>query len=486
MGTIVTPRPLTEYHGQTERWISDCVWTFDPRPEANPHTLPFNLYGYQADFVRWLGERFRHQQDGLVEKSRDMGVSWCVLSWLVHHWLVTPGFQALVGSRKEDLVDNGELDSLFGKLAFIVDHLPSDQLPDGWDRKRGRTYMTLSNPANGNAIIGESSNPNFSRQGRYSVIFLDEFAFWEWAASVEKATADATTCRIFVSTPNGTNAFRRLRFSARVPVYTLHWTQHPKKDEIWYKEQQRRRSKDDVASELDISYDKSVRGKVYPMWSDIPTGDFSYRQNLGPLAVSWDFGIGDATTLIWWQFNVETKKWRAVDCYSSSGWPIDFYLPFVTGKVTSDIVGKYSESELALIACHARWAAPVAHRGDPAGNQRNLVNGLSVIDALRKSGIAVECRPQVNTFEARKRLTQRFLEHHVEGVNAATCGPLIDAMINARYPDRGENSQAVSEVTKPIHDWTSHFRTAVEYMAVVEVWHLPEGGLRDFEVESDE
>ena len=42
----------------------------------------------------------------------------------------------------------------------------------------------------------------------------------------------------------------------------------------------------------------------------------------------------------------------------------------------------------------------------------------------------------------------------------------IEAMQNARYPERSENSQATSEINLPIHDWTSHHRTATEYFAV--------------------
>lgn len=35
--------------------------------------------------------------------------------------------------------------------------------------------------------------------------------------------------------------------------------------------------------------------------------------------------------------------------------------------------------------------------------------------------------------------------------------------MNARYPERSETSQSTSVQSKPIHDWTSHFRTALEY-----------------------
>jgi hypothetical protein len=52
-------------------------------------------------------------------------------------------------------------------------------LPQGFDWKKHLTYMSLSNPVNGNVISGESSNPNFSRGSRRTAVLLDEFAFWD-------------------------------------------------------------------------------------------------------------------------------------------------------------------------------------------------------------------------------------------------------------------------------------------------------------------
>lgn len=35
--------------------------------------------------------------------------------------------------------------------------------------------------------------------------------------------------------------------------------------------------------------------------------------------------------------------------------------------------------------------------------------------------------------------------------------------MNARYPERSESSQSTKAFTLPVHDWTSHARTALEY-----------------------
>jgi len=39
-------------------------------------------------------------------------------------------------------------------------------------------------------------------------------------------------------------------------------------------------------------------------------------------------------------------------------------------------------------------------------------------------------------------------------------------MQEARFPQRSENSQHTTAISKPVHDWTSHPRTATEYFAV--------------------
>jgi hypothetical protein len=446
-------------------FIGSYCYTYDPRPEAAPHHLPFKLYDYQRDYLTWLNDRYAEGRSALVEKSRDMGATWVSLAWLVWHWRFDDSFQALLGSRKEDLVDNGELDSLFGRVAYIVDRLPRWMLPRGYVRKKHRTHMSLVNPESGNALLGESANENFARQGRYSVILLDEFAFWEWAKSVWTGTKDASWMRVVLSTPNGQNEFSRLRRSNEVSTYTLHWRLHPKKDDAWYQKQLSERTPEAIAQELDISYDRSVMGRVYPEWHQVPRGEFPYVAGW-PLYVSWDFGLDDNTALIWWARNPRSGLWRIVDSYQGQGKTIDFYVPLVTGRLLSGLPYRYSEADIAQIESHATWPAAV-HYGDPAGNQRNQVTGTSVIDELGKQGIYVRSRPDVNTFEARWQASKLFLRR-IEGINSERCIGLDDALMNARFPERRENSQATTEIAKPIHDWTSHFRTALEYMAVNE------------------
>lgn len=214
-----------------EYFASALAWTFDPRPDAAPNHFPFLLYPYERAFIATIEEQYRAGRDLLVEKSRDMGATWCVLLWVLHHWLFDKAFSAHLGSRKEDFVDKrGDISSHFEKLRYMLKRLPVWVLPAGFDWRTCDLDLRLINPATGNVITGEATNPDFSRQGRYSVVFLDEFASVQCDTAVASATSESTRTRVFVSTPKGVgNEFYRLRHGGKVRVSTLHWSLHPLK-----------------------------------------------------------------------------------------------------------------------------------------------------------------------------------------------------------------------------------------------------------------
>ena len=86
---------LKEYYkGNPVAFVTDWGMTFDPRLAeiGMPTVVPFVLFGKQRDFIEFVHAAWRGREDALVEKSRDMGVSWlCVaaaaLSLAVFHGL---------------------------------------------------------------------------------------------------------------------------------------------------------------------------------------------------------------------------------------------------------------------------------------------------------------------------------------------------------------------------------------------------------------
>ena len=209
-------------------YINTFVWTYDPR--RKPHTkIPMITYGYQDEAILELIAAIG-DHDICVEKSRDMGASWIcliVFEWL---WHFRPLQSFLMVSRTESYVDEpGNPKSLFWKVDFIHQNLPLWLMPKGYDRTKHRKKLHLRNPANGSVIDGESTTGDVARGDRRTAILLDEFAAVAEGHRVLKSTRDATTTRIFNSTPQGTgNAYYDI-VQTSILKLRFHWAEHPLK-----------------------------------------------------------------------------------------------------------------------------------------------------------------------------------------------------------------------------------------------------------------
>lgn len=254
---------LYRCQGSIEHWCNHWCYTFDPR--RTPSILPFDLFPKQAEFLRWVRDRELGQEDGLVEKSRDMGVTWLCCLHALHGWRFRRSYAVGFGSRKLDLVDRkGDPDCIFEKIRFLIDWLPRWMLPRRFTRAKHSGYCKILNPANGASITGEGGD-GIGRGGRKAVYFVDEAAFLEHPQLVERSLSETTRCRIDVSTPNGPgNPFAVKRHSGTVSVFTLHWRSDPRKDEAWYAEKKRTKDAVTIAQELDIDYSASVEGITIP------------------------------------------------------------------------------------------------------------------------------------------------------------------------------------------------------------------------------
>ena len=260
-------------------WCMEAMfWAYEPR--HSPSNRPLILWPHQRDLLVQLEQHFQEKKDVLIEKSRDLGITWLTLLWLLWHWRFDAGFQAIVGSRLEDLIDrHGELDTHFERLRWEMRLLPPWWMPQGFDMNKHAPYMRIVNPETDNAIVGEAVTDNFSRGGRYNIAFMDELAACEQAEGAWTATADSAPMRVAVSTPQGLgNKFAQLRRSGTIDVMTMHWSLHPEKSRglyceshgkpapiscawpgctlrsPWYDAECSRRERLEIAQELDIDY----------------------------------------------------------------------------------------------------------------------------------------------------------------------------------------------------------------------------------------
>ncbi|EYB69064.1 hypothetical protein DEIPH_ctg011orf0031 [Deinococcus phoenicis] len=240
-----------------------------------PANLPFVLRPKQIELVRWLEERERTQTSGLIEKSRDEGMSYVILGFFLHHWLFVEGFAAGVGSRKEEYVDKkGDPKTLFHKFRDMFYKLPEWMQPEGFSRKEHDNFMRVVNPVNGASLTGEAGD-NIGRGGRTSMYLLDEWAYHANQEAVDAAISQNTNVRIKGSTPNGIgDRFYNDRFSGKYPVFTMPWRENPDKNwaaewkgrsiHPWYEKQRAELDPIVLAQEVDIDYAASAEGVVIP------------------------------------------------------------------------------------------------------------------------------------------------------------------------------------------------------------------------------
>ncbi len=451
-------------------FIDRFAYTYDPK--TPPYHLMFRPFPFQKDLALEVKSAITDGYDIFIEKCREMGATYTVLDVLLWFWLYVDGSNFLIGSRKEDYVDNtgaadvsNKEESLFGKLEYTLRRLPPFMLPQGFDWKKHLTYMSLSNPANGNVITGESSNPNFSRGSRRTAILLDEFAFWDNDTAAWGATADTTRCRIVLTTPGiKPSKAKRLRFGKdgeQIKVITLPYHLDPRKDATWLENERKRRSNEDFGREIMINWETSVTGKVYEEIQHAKIGDYPYNPNW-PLYQSWDFGL-DGVAMGWWQTNPENGKPRLVEAYENSNKPIQFYYPFVGQPIDSTF--QYTTEDIAAIERVKQFKKAV-HYGDPDVSKRSLLTGTSTRQALEAVGVYVQTNTQSNDFASRREKTKVLLQQGIEVNLTPGTEQWLECMRNARYPQRQETTQATTPIVLPIHDWTSHHRTATEYYAV--------------------
>lgn len=247
-------------------WISNWVYAHDPRETAA--YVPFDPFPKQCQFIEWLIEREAERKSGLCEKSRDGGVTTLGAAYGAHGLLFREGFRMGFGSQKLEYVDHlGDPKSIFEKIRFILRQLPEWQLPKGWDPRKHDNFCRIMNPQLGGTLVGESGD-DIGRGDRTSVYWLDEAAVVEHADMVEAALSQTTNVRIYVSTPRGPgNWFYRKRFGGALPVFTIAWTDDPRKDDEWLEKQKAELEPHVVAQELLLDYTASIEGIFVPaLW----------------------------------------------------------------------------------------------------------------------------------------------------------------------------------------------------------------------------
>lgn len=442
-------------------------------PKFNNEIKPFFLFQYQKDILRKIWETEASGEDAtiLVDKVREMGLTWLLVWYVIWRWLFTQNWSALILSRKEELVDDGTSDpskSIFGKIRWSMQYLPEWLMPEGFEPKGKKgnqtdSNMKLFNPQMQSILRGETANENAGRGGRTSFVFFDECFFVQNFNAINNAVGSSSNCKVYVSTSKTGRQFESFvkMIDVRGNHVSLNWDLNPFKDKEWYEKKVEEAASDttgEAMKEIQISYAVPSNSKYYPevMLSRVDSIDYDRKL---PLYVSLDYGRQDHTVLIWWQY--VGNQFNCIECIAKNQVDFDWFVPFMN-RDTEYNPERFSEYYTRILNRTRAWKHPRAFFGESAHKQIHYPSNKSIQMQLSTYGVKLIMNDQATTHEVRRKATCLGLPHTVFNKDSHGVMSLYDAIENSRYAGAVKSSSKEASM-KPAHDdETGDYRAACE------------------------
>lgn len=440
------------------------VW--EEKEPTSPH-FPFITYPFQDDFILWIIDCIEKGEDNITEKSREMWFSWMIL-WIALWWFLFKSWSGLIGSYKESCVDRSwDIDSLFERLRYMLERLPDWLKSDDISSK----YMNISSKKIGASISWDSGDA-FWTWWRRKWVFLDEFSLWNKDELAFRKTKDITNCRIFGWTPEWkSNVYWKIMTNhpdykeLELQKFRLHWSSHPLKSNTWYEKQKKYRTKQDIAQELDISYDDSVSWAVYEDFDRLVSFDKLEYNPEFKLYTSWDFGR-DSNVCQIWQKDFKHNKLYLIFSFRRVNRHIKQFASLLIWEASQWF--KYTKEDFKVMEYTKKLKNLYAwHFWDPYNSDSKTTNAdFSIKEILSEFWIYLSSNKRTSL---ESRITKTKLSLNRISIDYENNIDVIESLRQSRYPKQKENSQETKEKTKPIHDENSHHRTAFEYFIDNEV-----------------
>jgi len=436
--------------------------------------VPYLLFEFQIETIDQLLDAVEKWERAFIEKSRQLWLSWLISAFALW-WYLFRDWKILFISAKEDYVDKiWDMQSLFQKIRFMTAQIPKWMLPKGFLMDSHMPRLRIHKPKWEWtwSISWESANNNAWTGWTYKFVFWDEFSKIENASSLNTSLQATTWCIIYNGTPywkfNEYYRMRLLAMKGKMKMLTIHWSKHPFYTQDWYDWRTKAMTPEQIAQELEISYDASVTGRVYPRFANMPIwdcmfGTYKYDPYL-PLYCSIDHSHGG------------TDNFAIILAQTTSNWKIrivdSLQLPSLTtidecaSLLWRQPIGQLDDEAVGFLERYKEYKMPV-FIWDPY-DSNSTWNDTSISKIFRNYGITLNTPDRKKGIQDRIREAQinmKRIEVNVDTENAYSINWLfVASMQNAKYPNRNETSQSTSDNYKPVHDQSSHFRTSFEYL----------------------
>lgn len=437
---------------------------------------PFFLFDYQKRIILKILEAEQDTQEHtiLIDKPREMGITWLIAAYYYWRWLFTPEWSGFILSRTESEVDDGSTspdNSIMGKLRWLMARTPKFMLPEGFQpkgKKGTSTDMVLKimNPAMKTSINGSTTNASAGRSRRYSITEVDECFYIEHFDEVYRSLESVSRVKLYISSARKGRRFEKFKdmCEAKGDYINLTWRDHPWKDDEWFAELQRKAQYDpEIMREAIVDYTIDKASQYYPQINEATVAPLQYDETR-PLYVSLDIGRADLTVLIWWQY--DGNNFKAIECFSSKNHDIEWYAPFLNPQLTFIEAAYPVESHLRFLKRLRAWKKPSAWFGEHDHFKKSMASNRSCADVLAKHGIRLMYNSYAINYEPRRKATSAVLPMTIFNENSEYVNELYDAMVNSRYASTVAPT-SLQTVLKPVHDdEIADYRSAFENMAV--------------------
>ena len=157
-----------------------------------------------------------------------------------------------------------------------------------------------------------------------------------------------------------------------------------------------------------------------------------------PVVTWWDIGVGDSTTIGF--FQKIGYRWHIIDYYEASGEGLSHYVQILQSKPYI-YSSHYAPHDIA---------------------QREFITGLSRIEQARNYGIDFEIVQQMSIEDGINAVRTRF---NTLVIDKTKCARLIECI--GAYQKEWNDKMGEFKM-KPLHDWSSHANDMMRYWAVTD------------------
>lgn len=292
-----------------------------------------------------------------------------------------------------------------------------------------------------------ADNPDALRGLFFDGLVADEFGDWKpsvWGAVIRPALADRKGWATIIGTPKGHNSFYdSWKLAQMDPTWfplMLRASESGILDADEIADMMRSMSPDQIEQELECSFEAALLGAYYGQ--EMRQADKEGRitsvpyQEGPPVYTAWDLGYTDDTAIWWWQ--MVGGEVHVLECYASSGKPLEHYLEIVESKPY-----RYG----------GHWLPHDAKAKTLASGGRSIQEMVHA--RLKKTAIVPDLALQDGIQAARTIFPKVWFD--------TGCDEGLEAL---RQYQREYNEDTKAFRERPRHDWTSHYADAFRMLAI--------------------